>query len=180
MKEKKTKTKKKPKQNPAIKAPIEKTFVEELGVVDLEENPIQAKHGRLFSVAGPDHPVAEFTEEYLVMHPSDKPYQQEDEGPSEDIVFRMDNRGVILNEIGEPRKIPGAKYNGQDLWIYWKLRPRSLWHYVIFFDQEDAPNFLTINGHRLTSDLVYKLRNMTHNGELTHFPDIDFEPDPDP
>lgn len=154
----------------------EKSFAEELGVVDLGD-PILASHGRIFSVAGPDHPVAEFTDEFLVMHPADKPYQEEDKSPSEDIVFKMDNRGVILNEIGEPKKIPGAKFNGREIFVYYKLRPGSLFHYVVFFDDANKPNFLTVRGHRLTTELVYKLRNMTHNGDLTFYPDMNFELD---
>jgi len=174
-------TDKKPKKKTTSKskvtrAPQEKSFAEELGVVDLGD-PILASHGRIFSVAGPDHPVAEFTDEFLVMHPADKPYQPEDKSPSEDIIFKMDERGVILNEIGEPKKIPGAKYNGYEIFVYYKLRPGSLFHYVVFFDGAQRPNFLTIKGHKLTTELVYKLRNMTHNGELNNYPDIKFELD---
>lgn len=175
MKENKQKKKNSTKSK-TTPTPSAQSFAEELGVTDLGD-PILASHGRIFSVAGPDHPVAEFTDEFLVMHPSDKPYQEEDKSPSEDIVFKMDSRGVILNEIGEPKKIPGAKFNGNELFVYWKLRPGSLFHYVVFFDQNNKPNFLIIKGHKLTTELVYKLRNMTHNGELTHYPDISFAPD---
>lgn len=181
MKEKKGKGTRKSKAKLSVvhNNPTEKSFAEELGIVDLGD-PILASRGRLFSVAGPDHPVAEITEEYVVIHPQDKPYQQEDIAPSENIVFNMNDRGIILNEIGEPRKIPGARYNGYEVFVYWKLRAGTLFHFVVFFDQDDVPNFLTINGHRLTTKEAYKLRNMTHNGDLTHFPDIDFEPDDDP
>lgn len=171
----KKKTNSKTKSTPTT-VQTEKSFAEELGVVDLTD-PILASHGRIFSVAGPDHPVAEFTDEFLVMHPSDKPYQEEDKAPSENIVFRMDARGVILNEIGEPKKIPGAKFNGFEIFVYYKLRPGSLFHYVVFFDEANKPNFLTVRGHRLTTELVYKLRNMTHNGDLTFYPDMNFELD---
>lgn len=172
---------KKPKKKTTSKSktpssPKERSFAEELGVVDLGD-PILASHGRIFSVAGPDHPVAEFTDEFLVMHPSDRPYQAEDKSPSEDIVFRMDARGVILNEIGEPKKIPGAKFNNHEIFVYYKLRPGSLFHYVVFFDDDKRPNFLTVRGHRLTTELVYKLRNMTHNGDLTFYPEMNFELD---
>ncbi len=180
MKEKRGKGSKKSKAKLSLvpNEPVEKSFVEELGVVDLSD-PILASHGRIFSVAGPDHPVAEFTDDYLVLHPSDKPYQQEDQAPAEKIVFKMDDRGVILNEIGEPRKIPGAKYHGSQIYVYWKLRPGSLFHYVVFFDEKNRPNLLTFKGHKLTTELVYKLRNMTHNGEMTHYPEIGHKPDTD-
>lgn len=177
MKEKKSKKKNSSKTTQSA-TPRERSFAEELGVVDLGD-PILASHGRIFSVAGPDHPVAEFTDEFLVLHPSDKPYQEEDKSPSEDIVFKMDSRGVILNEIGEPKKIPGAKFNNHEIFVYYKLRPGSLFHYVVFFDDNQKPNFLTVKGHRLTTELVYKLRNMTHNGDLTFYPDINFELDTD-
>ncbi len=86
-------------------------------------DPIFSSRGRLFSTAGPQSPVAEFTEEYLLLYPPDKPLNEQAIG--EDIVKVMSKEGVLLNEVGQPRTIPGARYRGQKLFCFAHKNPET-------------------------------------------------------
>lgn len=148
------------------------SLADELGIEDLSE-PIFGGRGRFFSAAGKESPVAEFTEDFLVLHPPQKPFDETYQGPSEDIVIRMDEEGVLINEIGERKKVGGARFNGRDLYYFFEQKPGTLKHLVVFFDDEGKHHFLKIDGERLVTSAVYQLRNMTHDGELTKFPEIE-------
>ncbi|MGD9684657.1 MAG: hypothetical protein AB7W16_26125 [Candidatus Obscuribacterales bacterium] len=150
------------------------SFAEELGIEDLSE-PIFGARGRFFSAAGKDSPIAEFTSDFLVLHPPQKPFDETYEGPSEDIVIRMDDTGVLLNEIGERKKVVGARFRGRDLYYFWQQKPGTLKHFVVWFDDEGQHHFLSIGGERLVTSAAYQLRNMTHDGELTKFSELESE-----
>jgi len=150
------------------------SFAEELGIEDLSE-PIFGARGRFFSAAGKDSPIAEFTSDFLVLHPPQKPFDETYEGPSEDIVIRMDDTGVLLNEIGERKKVVGARYRGRDLYYFWQQKPGTLKHFVVWFDDEGHHHFLSIGGERVVTSAAYQLRNMTHDGELTKFSELESE-----
>src|SRR5579885_1694744 len=141
------------------------SFVDELGIKDLRR-PLVDGRGRKFSAAGRNSPVAEFTDEFVVLHPPQKPFQEGDQGPAEEIMLEMDESGVLLNEFGGRKNIPGAKFNGQPLFYFWEQRPGTLKHYAVWFDEQGHHHYLTVEGERLTTDVIYKLRNMTHDGEL--------------
>ena len=151
--------------------PDDQTLAEELGIDDLG-NPILGGRGRLFSVAGKNAPVAEFTDEFVVLHPPDRPFEEADYAPAEEIVIMMDDVGVLVNEIGERKKVAGARFNGREIFYFWQQAPGTLKHYAVWFDDQGMHHYLTINGQRITTDIVYKLRNMTHNGELTRFVEL--------
>lgn len=144
-------------------------LVDELGVEDLREL-IFGKRGRLFSAAGRQAPVAEFTDDFLVLHPPQKPFAES--GATEDIVSHVDDRGVLLNEVGAPRKIAGAKFKGRELWWLGERMPGTLRHYVGWFDDAGKSHKLYINGEAITTEVAYRMRNRTHDGELSIFPDI--------
>ena len=144
-------------------------LVDELGVQDLREL-IFGNRGRLFSAAGREAPVAEFTEEFVILHPPQKPF--EEIGSSEDIVIHVDDRGVLLNEIGQPRKISGAKFGGAELWWLGERAPGSIKHYAGWFDESGNVHRLLVNGEPITTEAVYRMRNRTHDGELSIFPDV--------
>lgn len=144
-------------------------LVDELGVEDLREL-IFGTRGRLFSAAGRQSPVAEFAENYVILHPPQKPF--EEIGPSEDIVIHVDDRGVLLNEIGQPRKIAGARFNGHELWWLGERMPDTLKHYIGWFDDQGKAHKLYLDGQAMTSEVAYRLRNRTHNGELSTFSEI--------
>ncbi len=147
------------------------SFVDELNVQDLNY-PLRDSRGRQFSAAGRSAPVAEFTDEFLVLHPPQMPYQDADYGPSEEIVLMMDDTGVLVDETGERKRISGAKFEGRALFYFWEQRPGTLKHYAVFFDDEQKHHYLTVEGERVTTDIIYKLRNMTHDGELTRFKEL--------
>lgn len=150
------------------------SLVDELGVTDLRD-PVTGGRGRIFISAGRQSPVAEFTDEFVVLHPPQKPFQDADSGPAEEIVLQMDRSGVLVDEFGQRRKISGARFFGREIFFFWEQRPGTLKHYAVFFDDLGKHHYLTINGERVTTDVVYKLRNMTHDGELTKFAELDGE-----
>lgn len=154
------------------KSSIPQPLIDELGVEDIEM-PVAATRGRIFSAAGRESPLAEFTDEHLVMRPPQMPYH--DEGPSEDIHIRVDMHGILLDELGNPKHIAGAKFRGATLWWLGEQRPGTTKHFVAWFDHDKKPRKLYVNGEALTADIVFRLRNKTHDGELSFFGDITTE-----
>lgn len=150
------------------------SLVDELGIHDLKD-PLVDGRGRKFSAAGRSSPVAEFTNEFVVLHPPQKPFQEGDAGPAEEIMLEMDKTGVLLDEFGARKYIPGAKFNGHQLFYYWEQKPGTLKHYAVWFDDGGQHHYITVEGERLTTDVIYKLRNMTHDGELTRFKELTSE-----
>ena len=141
------------------------SLAEELGVVDLSE-PIFGARGRLFSAAGPQSPIAEFTREFVILHPPQKPF--EEDSVSEDIVLNVDSDGVILDEFGAKKSIPGARYKGHQLFWLGKQMPGTTKHFAGWFDAHRHAHLLYINGHPVTTDIVFELRNRrTHDGEIS-------------
>lgn len=145
------------------------SLVDELGVQSLDE-PIFGGRGRLFSVAGRASPVAEFSQNFLVLRPPQKPFEDEEKG--EDISIRMDERGVLLDELNKPKKISGAKYKGREVYYLGLQKPGTLRHYAAWFDDQNEPHPLLLDGEAVTTEAIYKLRNKTHDGELSIFPDL--------
>lgn len=145
------------------------SLVDELGVHSLDE-PIFGGRGRLFSVAGRASPVAEFSQNFLVLRPPQKPFEDQDEG--EDISIRMDERGILLDELSKPKKISGAKYKGREIYYLGLQKPGTLKHYAAWFDEQNEPHPLLLDGEAVTTEVIYKLRNKTHDGELSIFPDL--------
>src|ERR1700738_1990933 len=90
------------KPSPQKEGPL--PLVDELGVEDLQD-PIFGGRGRLFSTAGRDSPVAEFTKDFLVLHPPQLPFEESGQGESEDIVINVDESGILLDELGRQKKI---------------------------------------------------------------------------
>lgn len=144
-------------------------LVDELGVVDLREL-VFGKRGKLFSAAGRFSPVAEFTDDSVLLHPPDKPL--EENGPVENIAIQMSERGVLLDELGAEKKIPGATFQGNPLWILAEQKPDTDKYCIGWFDESNTPHKLYLEGEELTTEFVYKLRNRTHDGELSCFDDI--------
>lgn len=148
----------------------DKSLVDELGVEDIDE-PVFGARGRLFAAAGRNSPIAEFTDDFLILHPPQQPFEDEN-AESEVIVIKMDDKGVLINEIGERKKIPGARFHGKELYYFWEQKPGTMKHFAVFFDEEGNHHYLVSEGERLTTNVIYQLRNMTHDGELTKFPEI--------
>lgn len=144
-------------------------LVDELGIDSLDI-PISAGRGRIFSVAGRDTPVGEFTSDHLILHPPQKPFEEQRQ--HEDIVLRQNERGVLLNELGQPKHISGARFQGEIIWILAETEPESTRHYGAWFDEEGNAHKLYLDGEPLTADVLFRLRNKTHDGELTIFADL--------
>lgn len=145
------------------------SLVDELGILD-ESEPVFGGRGRLFSAAGRYSPLAEFTDEELIMHPPQLPFQEG--GPAEKIEMRVDERGVLLDELGTPKHVAGARFKGQVLWVLGEQLPGTSKNLVAWFDGDNIPHRLFVNDEPLTVDVVFRLRNKTHDGELSFFADI--------
>lgn len=149
--------------------PEELPFVDELGVGE-EEDPLFGGRGRVFSAAGRYSPLIEFTEKHVIMHPPQLPFSED--GPAEEIVTRVDQRGVLLDELGVPKHIAGAKFKGQTLWYLGEQLPETSKYLVAWFDSQGKAHRLYVNDEPLTVDVVFRLRNKTHDGELSFFADV--------
>ncbi len=150
----------------------ELALVEQLGVEGLTDI-LFGMNGRIFSAAGKQAPVAEFSHEGVLLRPPQKPYMEEPAG--EVIAGRIDDRGVLLNELGEQRKIVGAKYKGRPIYTLGETKPDTVKHYAAWFDDEWQPHKFYVQGEALTADMVYRIRNRTHDGEISNYPEIKSE-----
>lgn len=150
------------------------SLADELGVHELNEI-VFVDQGRLFSAAGRSAPIAELTEdEDLVLRPPDKPLS--DDLVLEKIEIQVDDRGILLNELGERRMFAGTKYKGRSLFYLAETVPDSSRHYVGFFDTDGNLGKLYLQGRPVTTDIIYKLRVRTHDGELGVFPELSDDP----
>ncbi len=155
--------------NDPNQAKKEESLVDELGIKDLSE-PVVGGRGRLFSAAGRSSPVIEFTSQFVVMHPPQKPYHET--GPSEVITRHNDSLGILLDELGIQKKIPGAKFQGHQLYWLGEQKPGTLRHFTGWLDENNAIHKLYVHGDLITTDVAFRLRNKTHDGELAIFPDL--------
>lgn len=149
--------------------PEDLPFAEELGIVE-NDFPIRGGRGRIFSAAGPFSPLIEFTDEHVIMHPPQLPFSED--GPAEDIHTQVDDRGVLLDELGKAKHIAGARFKGQMLWYLGEQLAGTSKYLVAWFDAQNKPHKLYVNEEPLTVDVVFRLRNKTHDGELSFFADV--------
>ncbi|HEY9791670.1 MAG TPA: hypothetical protein V6D22_14800 [Candidatus Obscuribacterales bacterium] len=149
--------------------PEKPALADELGVQDLTEI-LFAEHGRIFSAAGRQSPIAEFSSEGVLLHPPDQPFTPGP--PQEVIIYKNDERGVMLNELGQPRQIVGAKYKGMAIYTLVEQKPGTVKHYAGWFDINNKPHKLYVAGQALTSDMVFRIRNRTPDGEIGVFAEI--------
>lgn len=156
---------------PGEEADDNASLVDELGIVDIYE-PMAGLAGKIFCTAGRDAPVAEFSDEFLILHPPQLPLYEK--GPEEEIVVAVDERGIVLDELGTPKKIPTAKYKGYPIYYFGEQKEGTLKHYAAALRQEDNTLHFIFNeaGERLTTDFIYRLRNKSVNGEISKFPGL--------
>jgi hypothetical protein len=145
------------------------TLADELGIEDLMDV-LFADRGKIFSAAGREAPIAEFADDGVMLRPPDKPYI--DAPPGEVIVYHKDDAGILLNEFGERRKIVGAKYQGRPIYVIAEQKPGTVKHFAAWFDENMQPHKFYVQGDALTSDMIFRIRNRTHDGEISIFPEI--------
>ncbi len=104
------------------------------------------------------------------MHPPQLPFSED--GPAEEIHSNVDKRGVLLDELGNAKHIAGAKFKGMSLWYLGEQLPGTSKYLVAWFDAQGKPHKLYVNEEPLTVDVVFRLRNKTHDGELSFFADV--------
>lgn len=149
--------------------PEELPLADELGI-EGNDIPICGGRGRIFSAAGRYSPLIEFTKEHVIMHPPQLPFTED--GPAEEIHTVVDKRGVLLDELGNAKHIAGAKFKGQMLWYLGEQLPATTKYLVAWFDAQGKAHKLYVNEEPLTVDVVFRLRNKTHDGELSFFADV--------
>jgi len=152
------------------------SLADELGVEDLRRV-VFGNRGRLFSAAGRGAPIVEFAGDFLIMHPPDKPFAEQ--GTSEEIEQHVSERGVLIDELGNEKKVSAAKFHGQTLFWLAEQWPGSSRNYVCWFDEDGKPQKIYMGEQAITVDVAFKLRNRTHDGELSIFEDLSKEPRPD-
>lgn len=149
------------------------SLADELGVEELREI-VFVDQGRMFSAAGRSAPIAELTDDdNLLMRPPEKPLS--DELPVENIVINVDERGILLNELMEPRKFVGAKFHGRALYYLGETNAAQR-HYVGCFDESGVLKKLYLQGNPVTVEIIYKLRVRTLDGEMSIFPELTDDP----
>lgn len=147
----------------------EMSLADELGVEDLTDI-LFADRGKIFSAAGRQSPIAEFGEDGVLLRPPQLPYLEGAVG--EEIVYQTNEHGILLNELGEPRRIFGAKFRDKPIYVIGEQKPGTVKHYAAWFDAEWKAHKFYVQGDALTSDMVYRIRNRTHDGEISVFPEI--------
>ena len=65
-------------------------LADELGIEDIYD-PMVGKDGKVFCTAGRDAPIAEFTDEMLILHPPQMPLDASNAG--ENFSLQIDSRG---------------------------------------------------------------------------------------
>lgn len=145
-------------------------LADELGIEDIYQ-PLVGGHGKLFCAAGRDAPLVVFEDDFLVLHPAQKPLMEDDAGV-EEMQVQVNERGLLLNELGEVKKITAAKYRGRPIYISGEQRENTYKHYVLAEDFDGTLHFIfdeDKEGERITADEAYRMRNATFNGELSKF-----------
>ena len=147
----------------------EPTLAEELGIEE-DADPIYGGRGRLFSTAGRESPVAEFTDTFLILHPPQNPFTETDF--EDELVPSMSPRGILLDSFGKEKKLPGANYQKNPLFCLSKRDEETGKHLVAWIDSNGKMGLLAMEGRYITYDVAMKLRNRTHDGDLAIFGEI--------
>jgi len=84
----------------------------------------------------------------------------------------VSKEGILLNELGEPRRIPGARFRGNEVFCLAEKNAISGKHPVAWFDTDQKAHKLCWEGRELSVREVFRLRNRTHDGELSIFPEL--------
>ena len=58
------------------------------------------------------------------------------------------------------------------MYCLWEQKPGTSKHYAGWFDDDQKIRLIYLGGEPLTTEMVFKLRNKTHDGELAIFPDL--------
>ena len=147
-------------------------LIDDLNVQDLHRTYVRL-HGREFAAAGREIPVAEIDELGLLMHHPDQPLSA-DRQP-QGIASGNDEQGIVLNELGERRKIIGTRFHGREVFWHSDTVPGTTRHYVCWFDEDGNTCGIFLDEMRLTVDAVHKMRSRTIDGDLSFFPELRFE-----
>lgn len=160
-----------PQKQAAPATPQEQGLVDELGIEDIYQ-PIVGAHGKVFCAAGRDAPLAVFEDDFLVLHPPQKPLTED--GPEETIQIRMTEEGLLLDELGNVKKLASAKYRGRPIFYFGEQLEGTSKHFVVVKDFDGSYHYIfdSSENERLTADQAYKYRNKSFTGEISIFPEL--------
>ncbi|MBS1993771.1 MAG: hypothetical protein JSS83_24815 [Cyanobacteria bacterium SZAS LIN-3] len=148
----------------------EQTLADELGIEDIYD-PMVGMDGKVFCTAGRDAPIAEFNGDFLILHPPQLPL--DDSNRAEDFTLRVDDRNILLDEFGQPKKIPAAHFKGCPIYYSGEQVPGSSTHYAVALAHDGSLHALYFNqGRRLTTKDIYEFRNKSEAGELSTFEEV--------
>ena len=145
-------------------------LADELGIEDIYD-PMVGMDGKVFCTAGRDAPIAEFTDDFLILHPPQKPLDESN--LAEDFTVKVDDRNILLDEFGSAKKIPAATYKGCPIYYSGERVPGSMTSYAVAIAHDGSLHALYFDhGRRLTAKDVYDFRNKSEVGELAVFQEI--------
>jgi hypothetical protein len=157
-------------QDPVQKPISHKCLADELGIEDIYD-PMVGKNGKVFCTAGRNAPIAEFTDDCLILHPPQLPLDVSNAG--EEFSMRIDARGILLDELGAPKKILAATFKGCPIYCHGEQEPATLKHYVVALAHDGSLHGLFYeHGGRLTTQDVYSMRNRSIDGDLSAFSEV--------
>jgi hypothetical protein len=153
----------------------DQSLVDDLGVSGLRDL-LFGKHGKLFSAAGRLYGVAEVENDGFVLHPPNKPLFGNQE--TEEIQIQVDEKGILLDELGVPKRIAGAKFNGDPVYVLGE-KDASDKNLAGALMKDGKMQKLYLGAKLLNAAAAFKLRNKTHDGELSIFSDLSPTPKED-
>lgn len=137
--------------------------------------PITISRGRIFAAAGRSIPIAELYQQELILHSPDRPFDDSEEKLVDAVVHQFNEQGIVLDALGNPKKMSGARFKGNPIYCLNEKHPQSGKFLAAWFDENGAAHRLKLKEDLLAFDLAYKVRNKTIDGEISQFPAITSE-----
>ncbi len=145
-------------------------LADELGIEDIYD-PMFGMDGKVFCTAGRDAPIAEFTDEVLILHPPQMPL--DDSSSGEEFSLRTDERGILLDEFGARKENPGGNVQGLSHLLCRRTKNRYAQALCLALAPDGGLHAIFYDhGQRLTTQDIYELRNKSAEGDLSEFKDI--------
>ncbi len=99
------------------------------------------------------------------------PLDASDEG--EDFSIHVDERGILLDEFGAPKKIPAATFKSCPIYYCGEQMPGTSKYYVVALAHDGSLHPLfTSKAIASPQKMVYDMRNRSAAGDLSEFPDV--------
>lgn len=137
--------------------------------------PITISRGRIFAAAGRSIPIAELYQQELILHSPDRPFDDSNEKLVDAVAHQFNEQGIVLDALGNPKKMSGARFKGNPIYCLGEKHPQSGKFLAAWFDENGTVHRLKFKEDLLAFELAYKVRNKTIDGEISQFPAISSE-----